>query len=63
MTQKVECAHCGYDNEEQAERLCDLGDEGAWTCPACGVCNTTYHLYKGFKTELGYQRELDIEYK
>ncbi len=63
LPQEVICDHCGYIAPEESERLKGVGDEGAWTCPACSLCNTTYHLDSGFRTELGYNRNLEIEFK
>lgn len=60
LPNNVECDHCGYVNETEAKRLSDVGAEGAWLCPACSICNTTYHLDSGFRTELGYRRDLEV---
>lgn len=59
---QVICDHCGYICAKETERLGDVGDEGAWLCPACELCNTSYHLENGFRTELGYQRDLEVGY-
>ncbi len=60
LPQQVECDHCGYFSKYETERLGNVGDEGAWLCPACVLCNTTYHLDIGFRTELGYTRDLEV---
>lgn len=60
LPQRVECNHCGYISEYEAERLKSVGAEGAWICSACSLCNTTYHLDIGFKTILGYHRDLEV---
>lgn len=60
LPQLVACDHCGYESEEQTERLGDVGAEGAWTCPACSICNTTWHREGGYVTVLGYERDLEV---
>lgn len=60
MATTVECDHCGYNNKYEADRLKGDGAEGAWCCPACSLCNTTYHKPDGFVTVLGYQRDLEV---
>lgn len=62
MSELVECDHCGYVNEHEAERLSEVGDEGSWVCPSCVLCNTTFHKESGFVTVLGYQRNLEVGY-
>lgn len=60
LPQEVICDHCGFTNEYETKRLRYVGVEGAWTCPACSLCNTTWHMENGFRTELGYQRDLEV---
>ena len=60
LPQQVECNHCGYTSSHEATRLRVVGASGAWVCPACNLCNTTYHLNTGFRTELGYHRHLEV---
>lgn len=60
LPDKVICDHCGYVSDYETERLKNVGDESAWLCPACELCNTSYHLEIGFRTELGYQRNLEV---
>lgn len=62
LPQHAECDHCGYVSEEETGRLCAIGDEGAWICPSCSVCNTTRHIDIGYITQLGYQRNLEVGY-
>jgi len=62
LPQHVECDHCGYVNDHEVKRLREVGASGAWVCPACSVCNTTYHVEAGFITQLGYNRELEIRF-
>ena len=57
---RILCDHCGYVSEYETKRLGSVGDEGAWICPACSLCNTTYHVTDGYLTVLGYERELEI---
>ncbi len=59
LSQQVICDHCGYITEAESERLGKVGDEGAWICPACVLCNTSYHMEEGFKTIIGYHRDLE----
>ena len=60
LPQQIICDHCGYITAEESKRLGDVGDEGAWICPACELCNTSYHLEHGFVTHVGYERDLEI---
>jgi hypothetical protein len=62
MTTMINCEHCDYRNKYEEKRLAPIGSSGAWVCPACGICNTTYHKPIGFVTTLGYQRELEVGY-
>ena len=62
LPDKVICDHCGYISDYETMRLKNVGDESAWLCPACELCNTSYHLEIRFRTELGYQRDLEVEF-
>lgn len=62
VLKQVECAHCGYESDYETKRLGDVGNEGAWVCPACTLCNTSYHKPKGYVTVLGYHRDLEVVY-
>jgi len=62
LPQTVICEHCGYDNEYETNRLSAVGAEGAWCCPSCSICNTTYRKPQGYATVLGYQRDLEVGY-
>ena len=57
---QILCDHCGYVSKSEAKRLSEVGASGAWICPACILCNTTYHLDDGFCTVLGYHRDLEV---
>lgn len=59
----VNCDHCGYVDATEADRLAEVGAEGAWICNACHLCNTTYHRAGGFVTVLGYHRDLVVGYE
>ena len=61
LLQQVECTHCDYANDYETKRLRYVGASGAWICPACELCNTTYHMDSGFRTELRYHRDLEVE--
>lgn len=58
----IECDHCGYESEYETKRLGNVGDSGAWVCPSCEICNTSYHKPQGYATVLGYQRDLEVGY-
>ncbi len=58
----ITCDHCGYENDHETTRLAAIGAEGAWVCPACSICNTSYHKPEGYATVLGYQRDLEVGY-
>jgi hypothetical protein len=58
----IVCDHCGHHQDDQYERLGEIGAEGAWLCQACSLCNMTYHKPEGYVTVLGYQRDLEIGY-
>lgn len=60
LPKHIECDHCGYVSEKEAKRLDKVGDEGAWICPSCVLCNTSYHNEQGFITVLGYHRDLEV---
>jgi hypothetical protein len=60
LPQIVVCDHCGFENDHEEKRLGEVGNEGAWVCPACSICNTTYHKPEGYVTVLGYQRDLEV---
>lgn len=62
LPQVIECDHCGYESDYETKRLSDIGDEGAWVCPACTIYNTTYHKPEGYATVLGYHRDLEVCY-
>ena len=62
LPQQVICDHCGYITQTETKRLGEVGDEGSWVCPACSICNTSYHKSEGYVTVLGYQRDLEIGY-
>lgn len=57
LPQHVECDHCGYVNDDETNSI-ESGSSRAWVCPACNICNTTWHSDIGFLTKLGYQRDL-----
>jgi hypothetical protein len=61
-SQVVVCEHCGYQDDEQLERMGKVGSTGAWTCKSCSVCNTTYHDPDGYVTIIGYHRDLEVEF-
>ena len=62
LPQQIECDHCGYESDYETKRLNAVGAVGAWTCPACELCNTSYHKPEGYVTVLGYQRDLEVGY-
>lgn len=58
------CDHCGYVDEEITEypKVLQMdGDNGGWTCPACGIVHTvTLCVEYSFQTVPGYTREIEI---
>ena len=65
MSKHIVCDHCGYveqDLSKYPERLQHPGDDSGWMCPACNLCNTVYLTDQGYRTELGYNRDLQVGY-
>lgn len=60
----ITCPHCGYiDNHGVDDMFKECAN--SWICPACELCSRVYtNANREVKrVELGYKREVPIDYK